>query len=760
MISYNVNISEFKKLKIDYTEYSSIFVQIFTGGMDDREIKGIISQINKKIPIENLVIIGSTTDDEIKNNKIISIYVFKNTTIIDQSSKDLEEIIKERTIELERINDTKSKFLATMSHEIRTPMNAILGSVELIADEIEARNYSGVVDFLSTIKTNGDHLVEIVSDVLDFSKIELGKLELNLVEVKIIQELENIISMFNFKAKEKQITFVTYIDPNLPSVISIDPVRLKQVFTNILGNAFKFTSNNGEISLTVDYVEKKDGLLISVSDSGIGIHEDGLKNIFKPFTQADSSTTQKFGGAGLGLNIVSSILEHMDGEIDVESKIGIGTDFFIRIPLKVIDREKYWDNYKEHIQQQKVIIFQQNTTDISCVKNYELLIKYLESYEIKSINQIDSLMSLLEIDVDVLFIIGNNINKEIIKKLSKIVKKITVINKTDIKLDNGNICNVTGPITPNIILLSLLNDEQNAIMGTDKCLLHETVNNSNRCILVDRPCVYNNSDIKYPPLNMQVLVIEDNKPNQAIIQSLLKKFDIESDVADNGQIGLDMFKKNIEKYDMIFIDQNMPIMDGIETCKNIRKFENKNNLPETYLVTLTANAVSGEKERMLAIGMNDFMVKPIKLPILREILIKAHNKNELIVSNLKNSIISPQTLKSCEKHQSVQEDKFVDNVYKSFEELFDGEMDNNMWNNFITGLSENYKDITSELKKENPDIKNICSLFHQIKTALSYCSLEEQYNIAQDFELQAKKGNLDFNNSKRISLFQTIERLI
>ena len=391
---------------------------------------------------------------------------------INHLNEYLEHKVELRTKRIEELLKVKSEFLANMSHEIRTPLNAMFGFIRILRDKKFDKETN---QYLSIIEKSGKNLLAIINDILDFSKIEAGKLNIEKIEFNPKEEIEIIYNLFVSQAREKKL--ILEINDNFKYNIVTDPTRLKQVISNLLSNAIKFTDENKKVILNLNYNDKTEYLYVEVIDEGIGIEKNKLKYIFDAFSQADNSTTRKYGGTGLGLSISYKLIKLLGGELKVESEIGKGSKFFFKIPAK---------------------------------KSTEITTKKIEN--------------------------------------NKIVDK------------------------------------------------------------------------KY---DFHILLVEDNIANQMFMKVILKKFGISFDVANNGLEAIELFKKH--KYDFILMDENMPKMNGIEATKKIRKYERENSLQHTIIIALTANAMDGDKEKFISIGMDYYLSKPLDIEKFKKILVDLDN---------------------------------------------------------------------------------------------------------------------------------------
>ena len=447
---------------------------IMLSGNDDKNViaralkNGASDFLKKPFATEELLL---KCDLHVKN--------YLNIQIIKHKDKELIKSL-EKTREAEQ---HKAMFLANMSHEIRTPLNAIMGFVDLLAeDEIDdtKKNY------LTTIQKSGNMLLSLINDVLDFSKIDNGKLDIN-KEVFVLDELlELLVTLYTPMIENKGLTLSTQIDPNITKYINSDFLRIKQVLTNLISNAIKFTPKGGTIKIEVSFTEKKDGVLFKIIDTGIGIAKENHEKVFELFSQAEKTTTKKFGGTGLGLSISSKLVSLLGGNIGIVSELSKGCCFYFDVPI-------------------------------------------------------------------------------------------------------GDVC------------------EDN--------IIHHEVEQSEKMGKITTT------------YNQHVLLVEDNITNQKFMKIILSKHKLSFDLASDGFEAIELYKKN--KYDMIFMDENMPNMSGIETTKEIRILEKDTQRVYTPIVALTANALIGDEERFKNAGMDEYLSKPLNREKLAEILVKYFDRESV-----------------------------------------------------------------------------------------------------------------------------------
>ncbi|NCB74509.1 MAG: transporter substrate-binding domain-containing protein [Clostridia bacterium] len=504
----------------------------------------------------------------------------------------------------ETANQVKSAFLARMSHEIRTPLNAITGFAYLAK---KSDNSSTQLLYLDKITDSSRSMLGIINDILDFSKMEAGKITIERISFDLDKVIQQVISTNYIRVEEQGIGFSVDKDPGIPSFFWGDPTRIEQVLTNLISNAAKFTSK-GSVSLSVNLIGKDDRLFdleFSVADTGIGMSEDQIAQLFKPFEQADSSISRRFGGSGLGLSIVKNLVELMGGSVSVKSEEGKGSTFKVRLSLEADQAQENENKAKSlglMFRNIRALLIDSDATNSYLIK------KYLTSFGIdieavtserEAIGLIEKAAGRNEITYN-LIIIDHATPKgggiECWKRLKNLPlyreapKAMLLIpfNRQDLfdslgqaEIDLG----VTIPIIPSVMYDGIVEIFKTRVLD------HHTPSS-----------VQNNNRVAHP---YRVLIVEDNKTNQFISKTILEQAGFLISIAENGQEGYEKYSRDRNIIDVILMDLHMPVMNGYDSTELIRKLDQ-----EIPIVAMTADAISGVEDRCRSLGINHFVSKP------------------------------------------------------------------------------------------------------------------------------------------------------
>jgi PAS domain S-box-containing protein len=509
---------------------------------------------------------------------------------------------------------TKSEFLASMSHEIRTPMNGIMGTASLLDDTTLSDEQQ---EYLRIIQTSGDALLSLLNDILDFSKIEAGKLDMDPQPFDLREICEHIMELLAPTALEKGIELVLRFAPSTPPYIVGDAGRVRQVIVNLVGNALKFT-HEGYVYLDVEAVagtERETTIGISVKDTGIGISKEGMPQLFKKFSQGDSSTTREFGGTGLGLAICKQLVELMGGKIGVNSELGKGSLFWFRLSFPIASDQRPATIDKTFFEGEQVLIIDAQKIMGRALK--EWMNRW--GLQADTVASLDDALTLLKdneyelvlIEEDLAVETDNPIfNNPALKPFMLFI--LCSISRRDVhSLDHGGLAtNLVKPVR----LRNLLKQTSKAQGYTS---IPERPEAPAR-LMEGRPVVV--SSTIETVSSYKVLIVEDNLVNQTVAKRMLLKDGFEVDVASNGEEALQKITAE-EPFDLIFMDCQMPRMDGYEASRRIRKFEeNQGDGRHIPIIAITANAMQGDREKCIDAGMDDYIAKPVKKADMFEML--------------------------------------------------------------------------------------------------------------------------------------------
>jgi CheY-like chemotaxis protein len=591
-----------------------------------------------------------------------------------------------------------------MSHEIRTPLNAILGFVNLLIEQDLPKQHR---KYLDIILNSGENLLSIINDILDFSKLRSGEFTIEPKIFSIHNEISHTLELFVASANSKDITITSFIDPKIPKELYADSLRINQVLSNFLSNAIKFTDVGGHISVEATCSDSI--LKISVHDNGIGISENDLKNIFSAFTQAEQGNIENLEGTGLGLSICSQLAEHMNGRVSAESKLGEGSTFCFEVPIEIHNNACQIFSDIDELKELKIVFYLRDEQD-----NYkaESFLKYSEIFKMN----IDVVYD-LDSDYDIALFLDDNIDDKIKNYILNSNKKyISLTSKPDdIYEKYRHITSISFPI-----YCSKIKTAFDELLNYDSFTPHK-----------------HKGSIKF---NGHILIAEDNEANQELIKIILSKYGLSYDLAVNGKEAVKLYKKN--HYDLILMDEQMPIMDGNEAVLNILKYERENELRHTPISALTANVIKGAKERGLSSGFDSFLGKPIVIEELERVfynyLKKQDEELEEVNIPIENNIIKGLDYNLLSQELMLNQDEILMLVKL-----------------FIKKMKKQLPKLQEAIKKK--DYENIALISHSIKGSSGNFRMEDLQNITSEMEQKAKAKDDSFDYA---ATYQNVSQIV
>lgn len=571
---------------------------------------------------------------QLKAQSNLEAEVKRRTSQLEETINDAvvakEQALESRAV-AEKASQAKSEFLATMSHEIRTPMNGVLGMVELLRGTKLSHEQ---LEYVRTINNSGEALLRVINDILDYSKIEAGQLDVESVDFNLVDLLDECVSIFSIKATQSGLELFSDIDHNVPINLVGDPTRIKQVVVNFLSNAFKFTEQ-GEVLVEVSgkQILEEYLLKISVKDTGIGLTEQQQGRLFKEFSQADSSITRRYGGTGLGLAICKKLAECMGGEIGVESEKGEGSTFWFTVSVHESTCNVSRDPIDPKILVGKRMLIVDDNVTFNRVTSH--------------------LADRWQMQVDVA---ENAHGGSVLLKQSYQRKQ-----PYDIALIDLNLPDMSGDKLIRAIRNSRAADDLHIILVTATRSVKPQAFGDGKAIdyILEKPFTtyhfhktlarvfgistrdQQNSNDKTAALNysqLRVLVAEDNAVNQMVIKGLLKKVGIEPTIAQNGKEAVTLFENSDKKFDLILMDCEMPEVDGYEATRQIRQLEMfDESMEPCNIVALSAHALQEFEEKGKLAGMNNYLTKPVDKKELLELLQTIANGENIEFKNRRAS---------------------------------------------------------------------------------------------------------------------------
>jgi Amt family ammonium transporter len=656
----------------------------------------------------------------------------------DITHRKQSTMIEEAKLAAEAANRAKSEFLARMSHEIRTPLNGVVGMIDLLL----ATGMSEIQERYANLARNaGDALMNVINDILDFSKIEAGKVEIEAIEFELDKLVEDLCELLAPVAAHKNLALASVRRPNLPRRLIGDPNRIRQVLTNLINNALKFTSAGSVLILVAPQRMENDRIIvrISVQDSGIGIPRDRLDRLFKSFSQVDSSITRKYGGTGLGLAISKRLTELMGGDIQVDSEEGKGTTFSFTVNLGTTpstDQEASQAEIEAMLRIVRVLVVEDDTTRAKIIE--EQFDGFLSPHSrVVTPDQALDTLHAAAVDgypFDVALIPYSSpggskltaaIRFESRFKHTKFVAVIDASDKTDFQTFRriGFGAQIRGPFTQSQ-LLEVIAKAIAEEPGPEKS---ETPN-----------VVLSKGSLK----GLHLLVAEDNEMNQFVTQELLRRAGCTCEIVVDGEKAIAAVRTG--KYDAVLMDCQMPVMDGLEAARRIREYEEEEGQRRLPMVALTAEAISGDREKCLAAGMDGYVTKPIH----------AEELFTTILSVLRLSSSAPTVTQQSDP-QSIPEHPPID-VHALLARCLDDP-------EFAGKTLELFQDrAIADVERIRQcvaagEAKNAQRLAHNLKSVASHISAEQLREIVFSMETAGARSDLQFI-AERLSDLETEAR--
>ncbi|NVN82031.1 MULTISPECIES: two-component sensor histidine kinase BarA [unclassified Vibrio] len=649
---------------------------------------------------------------------------------IDQATSDLREtleqleiqnveldIAKKRAQEAARV---KSEFLANMSHELRTPLNGVIGFTRQM---LKTHLSNSQTDYLQTIERSANNLLSIINDILDFSKLEAGKLALENIPFEFQASLEEVVNLQATNAHEKGLELTLKIDPKVPPGVVGDPLRIQQILTNLVGNSIKFTER-GNIDISVELRSQSEDnieLQFMVRDTGIGISERQQAQLFQAFSQADASISRRYGGTGLGLVITQKLVSQMGGEISLTSRLHQGSTFWFTLRLSTTDMPMTELIETQCLQDKQLLLIEPNMQAASITQQIltqEGLVVTYRSVMPDESTSYDYVLLNLAANQDYQFdtVSGWAIGAKKIAQNVIIGTPSTELALGEQLMKEVDVQCITKPLSRKKLLQTLVSNQAPTLIA---------------------PAIETHSEEKLP---LTVMAVDDNPANLKLITALLKER-VETVIScTSGQQAID--KATETPFDIIFMDIQMPQMDGVTACENIKKLANNGNTP---VIAVTAHAMIGERDRLLEAGMDDYLTKPIEEHVLQQVLIhwsptsevehieKINPDHPAVSAEIDNSQVS-------ETEASVHKNIIIDWQAAMKQAANKEDLARDMLQMLVDFIPEVYEAAEKAIEDSGYPVEKLIHIIHKMHGSSSYSGVPRLKSVCATIEKELRSG--------------------